>query len=94
MYTNLYSHKGLERKYGEEMMSVSVKDFQTYAVPTNDRVRQTHEMPYDAWIVSVQFNRLRISNTVKYWLRDTAMQIDQDPHRRGEIVNFCAKHVF
>lgn len=42
VYNNLYRDKDVERKYEEGMMSVSVNEFQTYAVRISNAVNDSN----------------------------------------------------
>lgn len=62
MYTNLYPDKSLDSRYWSEVMSVSEKDFQTYAVHIRENVKDSNGRIHHTLIVAARFNPLRLIN--------------------------------
>lgn len=52
IYTNLYVDKDLGRKYEDGVMSVGVKELETYARHISNDGREFDVMNNQAWIVS------------------------------------------
>lgn len=56
MYGNLYVDKDLDRRYREGFISVSLKEFQRYAVHISNLVKENAGRSHHAWIFPVQLN--------------------------------------
>lgn len=66
MYANLYGDKDSDRRYGEGVMPVSVKEFQTHALHISDDVKNNDRWSHLAFIVSTRFNPMHINNNLRY----------------------------
>lgn len=58
--------KDLIRKYGDEAMSVRLKEFQTYAVHIRDDVNDSHGRSHHALIVPAILHPLPFTNDPQY----------------------------
>lgn len=67
MNTNLCTDNHIERRYGEGVMSVSVKYFQTHVMHISDDVKESHGESCHAWILSGKLNALCIVNDLGTW---------------------------
>lgn len=67
MFTKLYADKNVEKRYGERLMSVSAKEFNTYAVHVSEDVMDSKEKRCHPWIAPAQFNLLRYINERRNW---------------------------
>lgn len=62
MYTNLYRNNNDERRFGEGLILVNVREFQTIAMHMSDDVRESNGKRFHVLIFPAQFNPLRYIN--------------------------------
>lgn len=55
-YSKLYGDKDLDSAYGEEVISVIVKEFQVYAVHFSNYVKDRNDRSYHSWIIPALFS--------------------------------------
>lgn len=60
MCANLYGDEYMSRKYGEETMSVNMKDIHLFSVHTSDDVKDNDERAHRAKMVPAWFNQARL----------------------------------
>lgn len=92
IYAKLYFAEDENKRYGDEMMSVSVKEFQMYAVPIINEVKGNAGGTCHASVVPLHFNPLRFINHSQYLKENLTPQLVQHPHRIkctvGAVANF------
>lgn len=65
MYTNLCTDNHLDRRYGEGLMSLSVKKFQACAAHISNELEDSDESIHHVWIVPASFNLLQSINDLR-----------------------------
>lgn len=66
MYTNPYADKNVEKRYGEEVMSVSAKEFETYNGHISDELKGTSGKSCHVFNTMAKFNYLCYINDWQY----------------------------
>lgn len=93
LYYDLYGDKHLDRKYGEILMSVSVKDFTRYALYTSNGVKDSDRRIFPASIVLAQFIPLCFNNDFPYLKGDRTSKIGRDSNKETSRCRNCTKIV-
>lgn len=62
----LYEDKVVEKRYGREVISLSVKEFQTYTLHISDDVKRSNEKSCHGWVGTAKFNSLRYIDDQRY----------------------------
>lgn len=88
-YTSLYGDEDLYRRYGEEVLSMRVKELQTNAVYISDDVKNSNGEGCHALIVLQKVNPLRYNDDLRIMAGDRAPRMAQEANGRtvhGEFV--------
>lgn len=67
MYANLYGNKELYRRYGEEVMFLSLKELQTWAVNISSAVKDSDDRSHHDWIGRSLFNIMHVIDDSRYF---------------------------
>lgn len=70
MYINLFGDKDVGRRYGEGVVSVSVEEFQAYAVHIFDDLENSNWKSFHVWTAPDKINSLRYTNDRRYFEGD------------------------
>lgn len=90
-YANPYGDNDLDRRYGEEVISESRKEFHTYAVHIGDDVKEIDGSSHDPWLIPTAFHPLHFINDPRYLEVDRTPQSGRDSNGRQASVEFIQK---
>lgn len=93
VYANLYLDADADRRYGERVMLVSVKDIHKHAVYICDEVKNSIAKSHLAWIVPALFNPLLYINDPRYLEGDWTPWIARKVNGRKANMEFMLNNI-
>lgn len=75
MYASLYGDRDMNRRYGEGVMYMSIKEFQRYPLHISDDVKGKDGRSNRAWTVTARFNPLHFINDNRQLEVDMTLQL-------------------
>lgn len=78
VYTNLYIEKHFDGNFGKRVISMSMYEFQTFAVPINDNMKENNARNHHSQSVLVLLILLYSLNPPLYSKDDNTPKIERD----------------